>query len=139
MDVMSFLNSVKYSDGDEVFLTGWLVDHKDGLFILADHFPEDYDFKYRVKICNFNIMYQILEKIPSLGGGRSLIFYRAKVSGVVRLGEGIEVSGISINYKGIDNDYEVIEIRNDIIEEKVRNFGNFHFRDNNILSGDWLD
>lgn len=65
MDVKDLLKNPMFDHDSNVEVTGWLVDRGDGLFILGDHLPEDFDFPYRLKIANHNMMYQILRAVPS--------------------------------------------------------------------------
>lgn len=44
------------NDANTVESSGWLIDRNDGLYILDDHFPLDWNFSGRVKVVNGNIM-----------------------------------------------------------------------------------
>lgn len=67
-DVKNYLNRSRVI-GEEVDLTGYLVDTNEGLYLFGDHYPEDYNYEYGVKILNKNIIYPILSCVPALGGG----------------------------------------------------------------------
>lgn len=70
MEVSDVLSSKILKTGDKIEVNGWLVDMADGLYILGDHFPEDYDFPEKIRVLNGNIMYQILKRVSSLVGGK---------------------------------------------------------------------
>jgi hypothetical protein len=81
MEVSDILNSKMLKTGDKIEVNGWLVDMADGLYILGDHYPEDYDFPERIRVLNGNIMYEILKHVSSLVGGKSKLFYKATARG----------------------------------------------------------
>lgn len=141
MDVKAALNSVELKNGDSVELTGWLVDKSEGLFILADHFPENYNYPTKIKIVNQNIIYPILEVIPSLGGGQSLLFYKAKVFGVlVNLGVGeIKVDEIFIQGDRSSNHLQSVDISPQVVNEYVAKYGDYQFDRPRTPLRDWLN
>lgn len=49
MEVSDVLSSKILKTGDKIEVNGWLVDMADGLYILGDHFPEDYDFPEKLE------------------------------------------------------------------------------------------
>ena len=141
MDVKAALNSVKLKKGDSIELTGWLVDKSEGLFILGDHFPESYDYPTKIKIVNQNIIYPILEVIPSLGGGQSLLFYKTKVFGVLvnpRL-EGIIVEKIFIQGDRSSNHLQSVDISLELVNEFVEKYGDYQFDRPRTPMRDWLN
>lgn len=81
MDVKDFLVADYLTTDDVIEVTGWLVDQDEGLFVLGEHHPEDFDFPIKVRISKSNAIYPILSVVPELGGGRSSLFYRAKIVG----------------------------------------------------------
>ena len=54
--------------GQEIALSGWLVDREDGLFIMADHYTVDYNHPLLIRVRNEGIMYPILAVVPVLVG-----------------------------------------------------------------------
>lgn len=78
MDVREMLVSAGLKSGDRVELSGWLVETNDGLYILGDHYPEDYNYPCRVRIENGNIIYPILEKVPNLEEGGPSYFTKRR-------------------------------------------------------------
>ncbi|NML35549.1 hypothetical protein [Paraburkholderia antibiotica] len=140
MDVQEMLASQEIRCGVHVELSGWLVDTDDGLFVLGDHYPEDYCYPCRVKIENGNIMYPILERIPSLGGGWSLLFYRAKISGVVagRSPWLIKVENLSVETDRGSGCYVVVNVDQEIVSEYVGKNGDYKFSRPRNPARDWL-
>lgn len=59
MDVAELLRLEPSKDSGLVELIGWLIDRNDGLYLVADHAPLNWDFPLQVKIVNENIMYLI--------------------------------------------------------------------------------
>ncbi|WP_247392446.1 hypothetical protein, partial [Ralstonia pseudosolanacearum] len=70
------------------------------MFLLGYHCPKDYNYPDRVKIENGNIIYPILAAVPSLGGGWSLLFHRAKICGYVSDGDSPKIKVVSIFVQG---------------------------------------
>ncbi|CAM2157598.1 hypothetical protein ABLT15_34765 [Paraburkholderia tropica] len=140
MDVREMLASSDIRPGDHIELSGWLVDTDDGLFVLGDHYPEDYYYPCRAKIANGNIMYPILEKVPSLGGGWSLIFYRASISGVVecRFPWLVRAEDISIQSDRKSGRYTVVNIDREIVAAYVSKNGEYKFNRPRNPARDWL-
>jgi|SRR5471032_671500 len=139
MDVKFFLESKDNIPKGMIELTGWLVDQEEGLFLLGDHFPEDYNYKYKIKISNSNIMYKVVEEIPSLAGGWSSIFNKAKIIGFFDGLDAIDVVEIFVQYDRGCSDLKFIDITDGSIEEKFKKFGNYDFRRKDIFIRDWMD
>lgn len=140
MDVKDLLAQPIFVSESSIEISGWLVDREDGLFILGEHSPEDYDYPYRLKISNENIMYQILRVVPSLGGGRSLLFYRAKVFGKLNcdLLE-IFVENILIQEGRTSSDFVAVRYDEKLVDGIVRDFGEYNFRKIKGPMRDWLE
>lgn len=139
MDVKDLLNSNNYVVGNDVELTGWLVDQKDGLFLLGDHYPENYGYEYRIKISNSDIIYQILKIVPSLGGGWSLLFYKAKIFGTLnKIGE-IRTKEIFVQSDRCTNVLQPIDIKEETIAALVSKHGSYKFGHSKNPMRDWLN
>lgn len=140
MDIKDVLRLTGADYESSLDLTGWLVDTKDGLYLLGDHFPEDFNFPERIRIADGNIMYLIRKKISCLGGGYSLLFYRAKVKGRAVYGAPVTLAVQELYVESLreSGEYEQILIDSVEIEKCVRAFGDYKFRQQSI-SGDWLD
>lgn len=140
MDVKDFLREHIFISSGDAEISGWLVDSDDGLFILGEHFPEDLNYRYRLKISNQNIMYQILRAVPSLGGGHSLLFYRAKAFGKLRR-EPLElyVDDIFIQEGRTSSEFVEVKFDEELVNRFVRDFGDYNFRRNKAPMRDWLE
>jgi hypothetical protein len=140
MDVRELFSSQNIDIGDHVEISGWMIDANNGLFVLGDHCPENYDYPHRVKVANGNIIYPILQEVPSLGGGRSYLFYRVKVSGVLECKSPwiVKVEGVAIEADRGSNHYETINIDKTIIDAYVEKLGNYKFNRSRDPMGDWL-
>lgn len=138
MDVKDLLNSNYISMDDLIEVTGWLVDQKDGLFLLGDHYPEDFDFPIRVKISDSNVIYPILNVVSRLGGGKSALFSKAKIIGKKKNNE-LEIERIYIQTDRATNELHEIDIDKALVAESVRKFGDYNFNYNRDPMRDWLD
>jgi hypothetical protein len=141
MDVQDFLEFPPKNDVAFVALTGWVVDTEDGLYVLGDHYPENYDFPARIKILNENIIYQILTSVSSLGGGKSSLFYKSEVRGNYFSGKnpGILVDVIFVSEDRSKNDFKEIKYDSAVVEKFVAQRGVYKFKINQDYTGDWLD
>ena len=141
MDVKEMLASANLKSGDHVELSGWLVDTNDGLYVLGDHYPEDYDYPFRAQITNGNVMYPILEKVPSLGGGWSLMFYKVKINGVLesRTPWLMRAGDLSIEVDRESGRYVSIDISPEVVASYVGKNGDFKFNRPRNPARDWLD
>jgi hypothetical protein len=137
-DVKDFLLSGRLVQGLEIALSGWIVDKNDGLYILANHYPEDYDHPYRLKIENANIIYSILRAVPSLGGGWSLLFYKARLLGVINANGEISVKNLSVQADRGREEMLSIDVSDQLIFSFVKQFGNYKFDRQRDPLQDWL-
>jgi hypothetical protein len=140
MDVQDLLSMDSPCEKTVIRVSGWLVDWKDGLYLLGDHFPEDYDYPFRIKISNSNVIYAILQEVPTLGGGRSLLFYRAKMLCVVNSVDPwlIDVHAIEIEASRESGRYVKIDIDPKMLVELVKNNGDYDFNRRGRLFNDWI-
>lgn len=69
--------------GDIVELDGWLViiDYK--LFLIPENYSESYEDGEKIEMSNPEIMFSVMDEILPLAGGKSFIFHKSKVSGVL--------------------------------------------------------
>ena len=141
MDAHEILLSTLLKSGDRVEVSGWLVDTDDGLFVLGDHYPEDYEYPFRVKIENGNIMHPILNSVPSLGGGWSLLFYRVKLVGLFVSAHPccVAAESLSVEVDRGSGVYVDIDISYDLVLACVDERGDYVFRRPRNPSRDWLD
>jgi hypothetical protein len=141
MDVKIALMCTSFKKNDAIDLSGWIVDTQDGLFFLADHSPDNFNHPERIKISNGNIMYSILRVIPSLGGGWSSLFYRAKANGTL-----IDNAPLVFNAKKIyieverdSGKYIEINVDEDIVNSDAEKYGDYNFNYQRNPAIDWLD
>lgn len=129
MDVKDLLKNSMDDHDSKIEVAGWLVDREDGLFILDDHLQESCDFPCGLKIENQNLMYQILRVVPSLGGGRSLLFYKVRAVGKLKC-EPLEifVDDLFIQEGRTSSDFTLIKFDENLTDALVRRFGNYNFR-----------
>ncbi|QCX47881.1 hypothetical protein [Ralstonia pseudosolanacearum] len=127
--------------GDFVELSGWLVDKEEGLFLLGHHYPKDCNYPDRVRIENGNIIYPILAVVPSLGGGWSLLFHRAKVCGYVSDVDNPTIKAVRIYVQGdrSSGDFKEIDICDEVVGGYVGRFGDYDFSGRPNPTRDWLD
>ncbi len=138
-DVKDFILSGTLTQGALVSVSGWLVDRPEGLFILGDHFPEDYDFPYRLRLVNGNIMYVILRFVPCLGGGRSSLFYRSVITGTFTDEGEIFATGLSVQADQSKEDMLKLDISEKSVSHWVAQFGDYSFDYLRKVPGDWMD
>jgi hypothetical protein len=139
MDVKDFLNRKPLTLKTKVELSGWLIDTKDGLFLLGDHSPQDYDYPYRLKIGSLDFMHPILKKVPTLVGGESLLFYRAKIIGVFSSEDNPIIESLSVQIDRSTDRFDLINISQECIAESVRLHGEYKFQRPRESARDWLD
>lgn len=139
MDVRDVLESSTLKEGDSIELMGWLVDRSDGLYVLGRHDPKEYEYPHRMKIVNGNIIYPILDKIPQLAGGWSLLFYKVRLRGTLvgHPPREIDASDISVSIDQGRN-YKDIIIEPELIEQYVKLRGDYKFDWPRDPMRDWL-
>lgn len=141
MDV-GFLSRIKAAtEISRIELSGWLVDREAGLYLLADHSPENYDHPCRIKIENDGIMYAILASVPSLVGGRSLLFYKSNLAGMLiglpPFSLLVETMYVEVN-RGSGH-YDRVDLNQAAVQRYVRERGPYPFGSRPCSSRDWLE
>lgn len=141
MDISDMLASTGMGPGDSVELSGWLVDTNDGLCVLGDHYPEDYDHSCRVLIRNGNIIYPILESVPSLGGGWSALFHKTILNAIVECRSPwiVKAEALKVERDRGSGNYVDIDIRPEIVAAHVGKKGDYKFNRPRDPMRDWLD
>ncbi|WP_433693513.1 hypothetical protein [Herbaspirillum seropedicae] len=139
MDVKELLGSNYISTDTLIEVTGWLVDQANGLFLLGEHYPENFDFSMKIKISESNIIYPILNVVPALGGGRSALFYKAKVIGKKNEKNEIDIDRIYVQKDRDKNEFIEIDVSDAIVADFVGKFGSYNFNYSRDPMGDWLD
>lgn len=139
MDVKELLSSNCISTDALVEVTGWLVDQENGLFLLGEHYPEDFNFPIKIKISNSNIIYPILNVVPRLGGGRSALFYKAKIIGKKNKNNELEIDRIYVQTDRARNELYEVDVNDALVVDFVRRFGDYDFNYSRAPMRDWLD
>lgn len=141
MDVAELLSLEPSKDSGRIELTGWLMDRNDGLYLVADHAPLNWDFLLRVKIVNDNIMYLIQKKISFYGGGKSSLFHKCKLDGEFISGvlPSVFVKKLYVARNGDNGEFEEIRIDDEELRDLVDRRGNYRFIQNRDPGRDWLD
>lgn len=139
MDVKELLSANCISTDAIIEVTGWLVDQNGGLFLLGEHYPEDFDFPIKIKISNSNVIYPILNVVPRLGGGKSALFYKAKIVGKKNKNDELEIDRIYIQTDRARNELHEIDVNEALVAEFVSNFGNYNFNLSRDPMRDWMD
>ena len=139
VDVKAILEAGGLDDGAPAEISGWLVDAATGLVILADHFPEDFDYPIRIEVANSNIMYAIRRIVPALAGGSSSLFYRCKAGGrILRCGRvTIDVETLQVETRRGSSVYDDIPLNAELVKACTDQWGDFAF-DNLRCAGDWM-
>lgn len=124
--------------GDIVELDGWLViiDYK--LFLIPENYSKNYEDGEKIEMSNPAIMFSVMDEILPLAGGKSFIFHKSKVSGVlIELSPmKIELTALSVEERG--RGFISIDIERDVEKYKAR-YEDFLKMRQKVKSGDWLD
>ncbi|MEN7531923.1 hypothetical protein [Cupriavidus sp. DL-D2] len=140
MEDVAMLNLTDAMVGSEITLVGWLADREDGLFLLDNHHPEDINHLLRIRLVNGDVMYPILASVPSLVGGMSLIFSRARVSGILINAKPLTMIGREISVEIIRGSgiYVSVNISQDVVNKYVEERGAYQFGAVRPSARDWL-
>lgn len=124
--------------GDIVELEGWLViiDYK--LFLIPENYSESYEDGEKVEMSNPEIMFSVKDEILPLGGGKSFIFHKAKVSGVLIELSPIKIKPTALSVEERGRGFIYIDIEGCVEKHKAR-YEDFLNKRQNVKSGDWLD
>jgi hypothetical protein len=124
--------------GDTVELDGWLVIIDYRLFLIPENYSESYEDGEKIEMSNPEIMFSVMDEILPLAGGKSFIFHKSKVSGVL-----IDLSPMKINPAALSVEergrgFISIDIESGVEKNKAR-YEDFLKGRKNVKSGDWLD
>ncbi|VXB91913.1 conserved hypothetical protein [Pseudomonas sp. 8BK] len=124
--------------GDIVELEGWLViiDYK--LFLIPENYSENYEGGEKIEMSNPEIMFSVMDEILPLAGGKSFIFHRSKVSGVLIELSPMKIKPATLSVEERGRDFISIDIHGDVEKHKAR-YEDFLKKRQKIKSGDWLD
>lgn len=124
--------------GDLVKLNGWLViiDYK--LFLIPEIYSENYEDGEKVEISNPEIMFSVMDEVLPLAGGKSFIFHKSKVSGVLIEISPMKIKPVALSVEERGGSFVSIDIRVNIEKNKAR-YEDFLKKRQNFKSGDWID
>lgn len=125
--------------GDVIELEGQLVIIDFKLFLAPEECSENYEQGDRVEISRPEIMFSIMDKILPLGGGRSSIFHRARISGVIESVLPIKVKATSMFVEERGGGFVCIGLEDDTLEKNKPRYDEFLRKNQGVKSDDWLD
>ncbi|CRN00617.1 hypothetical protein [Pseudomonas sp. 34 E 7] len=124
--------------GDIVGLEGWLVviDYK--LFLIPENYSESYEDGEKIEISNPEIMFSVMDEILPLAGGKSFIFHKSKVSGVLIEHSPMKIKPTALSVEERGHGFISIDIEGNVEKNKAR-YEDLLKKRQNVKSGDWLD
>lgn len=124
--------------GDIVGMEGWLVviDYK--LFLIPENYSESYEDGEKIEISNPEIMFSVMDEILPLAGGKSFIFHKSKVSGVLIELSPMKIKPTALSVEERGRGFISIDIEGDVEKNKAR-YEDLLKKRQNVKSGDWLD
>lgn len=125
--------------GDVVKLEGWLVIIDYRLFLMPENYSEDYESGEKIEISNPEIIFIVADQILPLAGGKSFIFHRSKVSGILISLSPLKIKLAALSVEERGQDFISINLESAKIEIYKTRYETFLSRGNNINSDDWLD
>lgn len=125
--------------GDVVELEGQLVIIDFKLFLVPEECSGNYEQGGRVEISRPEIIFSIMDKILPLGGGRSFIFHRARVAGIIEnvLPIQVKATAIFVEERGVG--FVCIDLEDDTLEKNKPRYDEFLRKSLNVKSDDWID
>lgn len=127
--------------GDEVELEGWLViiDYKPFLITgdCSENY-ENYENYEKVEIENPEIIFCVIDRILPLGGGKSFIFHRSKVLGVLTEFTPMKIKPTALSVEERGGGFISIDIEGNIEKYKAQ-YSDYVKSRSTIKSGDWID
>ncbi|MBD8189836.1 hypothetical protein IFU20_27055 [Pseudomonas viridiflava] len=124
--------------GDIIELEGWLVIIDCRLFLIPENYSEDYEDGEKIEISNPEIMFSVMDEILPLAGGKSCIFHKSKVSGVLIELMPMKIKPTTLSVEERGHSFISIDIEGDVEKHKAR-YEDFLKKRQNVKSGDWLD
>lgn len=123
-----------------VELTGWLViiDYQLQLVQVEQaEQVEGCEDDEKIEISEPEIIFSVLERILPLGGGKSFIFHRARICGVMMSGVRKSVKVISMSVEERGNGFISIDVEGSAERHRAKH--QEFIRKSEIESRDWLD
>ncbi|MBF7145024.1 MULTISPECIES: hypothetical protein [Pseudomonas] len=124
--------------GDTIELDGWLViiDYK--LFLIPENYSESYEDGEKIEISNPEIIFSVMDEILPLAGGKSFIFHKSKISGVLIEISPMKIKPTALSVEERGRGFISIDIKGDFEKHKAR-YEDLLKRRQNVKSDDWLD
>lgn len=125
--------------GDIVELEGWLVIIDYRLFLIPENYSEDYESGEKIEISNPEIIFSVVDRISPLAGGKSFIFHRSKVSGVLIEIYPAKIKPTALFVEERGGDFFSVNLEGDGFEKYKTQYENFLKKRECAKSDDWLD
>ncbi|KTC64088.1 hypothetical protein AO262_31720 [Pseudomonas fluorescens ABAC62] len=124
--------------GDIVELDGWLVivDYK--LFLIPKNYSESNEDGEKIEMSNPEIMFSVMDEILPLAGGKSFIFHKSKVSGVLIELSPMKIKPTALSVEERGRGFISIDVEGDVEKHEAR-YEDFLKNRQSVKSGDWLD
>jgi hypothetical protein len=135
----SFDWGVEMNVGGRVDLQGWLVIINHSLFLVPENYSENYEEGDRYEISRPEIIFAIAELILPLGGGKSFIFHRSNLSGVVVGDSPTKIDPVSLSVEERGRGYICIDVAAASIDRYRERYEAFCEKGYSVNSNDWLD
>jgi hypothetical protein len=126
-------------NGDLVELTGWVVIIDTQLFLLDENLIDPYIESKKIRISDPLIAYPIRDMISPLGGGKSFVFHRAKVIGLLQNNPDLQIKVQDLFIENDRSEFIHIDVGDDAIKRARKKYGDFLMQHDLIKSSDWLD
>lgn len=121
-----------------VELEGWLVVIDYRLFLIPENYSEDYEAGEKVELSNPEIMFSVIDKILPLAGGKSFIFHRAKVLGILIEVSPMKIKATALSVEERGHGFISISLDGDNVESNKSRYEDF-LKKRRVGSDDWLD
>lgn len=125
--------------GDIVELDGWLVIIDYRLFLIPENYSENYEDGEKYELSSPEIIFSVMDVVLPLGGGKSFIFHKAKVSGVVMGVLPVKIKPVVLSVAERGRGFVSVDVADSNLERYRSRYEEFLKKGYNIQSADWLD
>lgn len=122
-----------------VDLQGWLVIINHRLFLVPENYCENYAEGDRYEISRPEIIFAVAELVLPLGGGKSFIFHRSKLSGIVVSDSPIKINPVYLSVEERGRGYICIDVAAASLDRYRERYEDFCEKGRSVNSNDWLD
>lgn len=120
-----------------VDVSGWLVIIDFGLYVIGENYSEPFEDNDKICLSNSDVAYSVRESILPLGGGKSFIFHRVKMSGCFDKNTDVfEVKSMLL--EDVPGKYVVINLDAEFIAQAKNKYPGLMDR-SGVDSRDWID